>query len=1024
MNLQAYLPSSLDVNECIKPEAEGSDEAVLLAVHRPSKLAYRFVNRPDLIATTEDELLNHVLTDNVPTGALVVPITGISGVGKSHLVRILNARLRQRADSGRFLIARVPKSASLRRVVQLILDLLPHEQRFADVRTAFDRAMGEVDLQSATVDFGSCLIVALEQRAKSLSERFTSGEAALGPELDHCRRVHLLFQDPVTGKHFRDTVFPRILKRALSEKSTEEVDALSGQFTPADLVLPPSINYNDASSLAQKYYTLAVNQASGRGRDIAAKVLNEVVDEATRRLFKLHDSLGGMTLQEVILEIRSVLLKQARELILLIEDFAALTGIQETLSKVLIQEGVRDGKQVYATMRSVIAVTDGWTIGRETIATRAEREWIVESQIESETEILALTRSMVAAYLNAARYGQANLIKLYQSSNQMASSKWLDTFRSDEDDDATADLLTAFGTENSIPLFPFTSTAIERLARIALTEGQRLVFRPRYIITQVLRNTLLTARDLFKNKEFPPPSMDPREPSAPMADLIQAQPESIRGRYSTVLTVWGNAPQDVDALMSRIPPGVFQAFSLPVPRNLSCKPKPRTKSAPATPVTPIDSPVIRRLDSKIDAFQLALETWIQDNQRLPQDPAAKIRALVAEALSQRIDANAERCRDTTVSANQISIPNAAGEHGLTANPIVLSADAKDRDGRLRRGLVALYRMSEAQKNKEVHPELEEDLARGSNVIDSLVPQALARIRAKASEQCAFLAVPLAMSGRVLGLGDANKSPRTIRKVLLQTVHEHQGVTDEGGQELREWRALQAECLATRSILLSKLQNWSGCFQGTTGHKVLALDIVRVTNAYSQSSDSKDSSAGSDSLTNEELQAVRVLAEPKVRQRANLVLNKFRAICKIIETDLGADFDKHRVLESVLGLADVFKGGRWATERVEMTYPEFLTLCEAFRSLPVKDSLNQFAEASADDPKSGRAIARVSQIDFNSLVVAHRFVTAVGALASYGVQNADLLDRQYGDLNPTEEARSINGLFAQLTDMLKIKEGGE
>ena len=49
----------------------------------------------------------------------------------------------------------------------------------------------------------------------------------------------------------------------------------------------------------------------------AAHLLNEskVVDQAISQLFKLHESLGGMTLQDVILEIRRLLLNQNKELI-------------------------------------------------------------------------------------------------------------------------------------------------------------------------------------------------------------------------------------------------------------------------------------------------------------------------------------------------------------------------------------------------------------------------------------------------------------------------------------------------------------------------------------------------------------------------------------------------------------------------------------------------------------------------------------------------------------------------------------
>jgi len=114
-------------------------------------------------------------------------------------------------------------------------------------------------------------------------------------------------------------------------------------------------------------------------------------------------------------------------------------------------------------MRSVIAVTDGWTIGRDTFSTRAEREWIIQSQIDSQEEVLDLTRAMVAAYLNAARYGHAELIKQYVERRPKSQKQWFDVYRSDQDDDATENLLQAFGYHDSIPLFPFTLLAIEKV---------------------------------------------------------------------------------------------------------------------------------------------------------------------------------------------------------------------------------------------------------------------------------------------------------------------------------------------------------------------------------------------------------------------------------------------------------------------------------------------------------------------------------------------------------------------------------
>src|SRR3990172_13398382 len=152
MSLRDYLPSSNEVNRCIKNEAEGAHEAVLLAVHQSSPLSYRAVSGHKSVATNERELLEFLLTRHVASGALVVPITGASGVGKSHLIRIIAARLRSSPEARRHLIIRIPKSASLRRVVELILEPLP-DQSYAAVKAAFKTALAAVDVETAAIRF-------------------------------------------------------------------------------------------------------------------------------------------------------------------------------------------------------------------------------------------------------------------------------------------------------------------------------------------------------------------------------------------------------------------------------------------------------------------------------------------------------------------------------------------------------------------------------------------------------------------------------------------------------------------------------------------------------------------------------------------------------------------------------------------------------------------------------------------------------------------------------------------------------
>ena len=74
-----------------------------------------------------------------------------------------------------------------------------------------------------------------------------------------------------------------------------EVDPEDGQFRESDLDLyeESGIDFGLAAKRVALYYAM-LQSKDGAGRKQATEVLNEVVDEATRRLYSLHGSLGGM----------------------------------------------------------------------------------------------------------------------------------------------------------------------------------------------------------------------------------------------------------------------------------------------------------------------------------------------------------------------------------------------------------------------------------------------------------------------------------------------------------------------------------------------------------------------------------------------------------------------------------------------------------------------------------------------------------------------------------------------------------
>ena len=360
MNLEKYWPDAKEINSCINHDADTVHDAVLLAVHKPSPLSYRLIGTERKIATTEDELFQYLITDDVQSGSHVVSITGASGVGKSHTVRILAARLQHINSDNRFVIIRIPKSASLRQVVELIIHELPTND-YDQVKAEFAKAVSEINVENAAKNFQTQLDIALGDHEKELAAKLRANPSDTGLKVQygHARQLPKFMGDSVLVDYFRDKVFARIVRRAIAGQSHAELDLLAQDFTIDDFILPESIDIKKAAKPTQEYYVRTLQIQEGEGRRSAVRLLNEskVVDQAIRQLFNLHESLGGMTLQEVIQEIRRLLLRNNQELVLLVEDFKALTGIQDTLGKVLIQEGVRNGVRELATMRSVIAVT-------------------------------------------------------------------------------------------------------------------------------------------------------------------------------------------------------------------------------------------------------------------------------------------------------------------------------------------------------------------------------------------------------------------------------------------------------------------------------------------------------------------------------------------------------------------------------------------------------------------------------------------------------------------------------------------
>jgi hypothetical protein len=1024
MSLLNYWPSKDEVNRCIHPVAEAAHEAVLLAVHQPSSLSFRVLPDGAKQTATEDDLYAYFTSDDVSTGVHVVPITGASGVGKSHLVRILEVRLHAAADADRYLIIRIPKTASLREVVRLILAPLPDE-KYSEVKAAFSKALAEVRIETAVIDFQAKLEIALENLAKKLKAKLEEGRnPVLTEQMAHASALPKFMRDPEVADHFRATVFPKIVTRALAGQGTEVEAGAAEDFSEKDFLLPDSIDLSKASDAARRYYS-QLQRSNGIGMRVAADLLNrEIVDEATGQLFHLKESMGGMTLQDVFNDIRRQLLIDGRELVVLVEDFKALTGIQETLLNLLVQEGKVGGKREFATMRSAIAVTDGYLTGQDTIATRAKREWTVESRLESQDEILVRTRQLVASYLNAARLGEENVIRSYAAHGRgEAAHSVINTF-ADPNHDGEGELA-EFGFEGDVPLFPFTPLAIASLARTALKQGDNLVYTPRFVIDHVLRDILLSGRHAYAAGQFPPAALQGEALRAEVAQWLQKQNLSgeQRRRYATVLAIWGDSPQSILDI-ARIPAGVFKAFGLPVPeldRELPPPPPGGSGEDDTVPVpVPVPVPVAIPPSAEEERFEQALEAWVVRNERLPSDPSNDIRTCLAIAINEQLDWSSERCDKLPIGANRISInSNAHGEGNILNVAVRIAEDISDEHGQLRGELLALVRLYKFNKKTADYAAADDDMARVANLVDRLMPQALQYVRAQNAAHLRSATRALIANSRVLGVSEGARTLLSLPPFLFGRVDLPSPPSDSAPAVFREWRAVQEEARLARPQLIKLVLARCGCFQGG-GDMAHAFDVVRVVDQAPVDEVKPEK----DHFPPEQWRQVSDNLEIKLKPRASKVQEEALRIRTTLNSELGKTFDKQAVVDAMkLANDTMVRIGVWDGDALGQA-ATFRKLCEEFRGAAVKEALSTLDEAakSEEDQNDAKFLSRIARLDINPLIVGQRFVAASRAVIVNANKQAHALEQNNKGIDPEMQATQLAAVFDGVQSALAAIDG--
>ena len=657
--LNEYWPDEKQVLSCMHTEAEVAAEHLLLAVHEPMRLSHRSKDAVDGEAKSEHDLLEDLLTQSYP-----IPIVGAPGTGKSHLVCWLDAKLKTTEGCDDWHIIRIPKAASFRQVLELLLDGLDDKdldetrakinkigqelkvdqvanRLISDIKVALDDLFEKEDVQLKKLYDTNPELVNPEQKSRHAFLKLHAGYDGLDALIGDST-----FKQRLVGK---DKCLYRIAKQFTQGKKRKEEDDETkiSMIVQSDLSMQAS-DIHSFSSTAIKYITSAQLMSPQKQSEVV-ELLNQLLTEALHKTALHLYQVDGFS--DLFMHIRRYLKSKNRTLALLIEDLSAISAIKDELLDNLLVNSTHKGHEDLCTIRSVFAVTtsaEGYKAyqgKRDTILSRlGNKEWNIDESSSDDEDTIGRIENLCGRYLNAARIGHDNLKSSFEMHHE--ESEWPKIWCSDVEDDN--EIIKTFGASpNGHPLFPFNKHALRALANAYCYRGGKLQFVPRDIIIFILKDVLKNYRQEFINKKFPTKKFFNALPklqgiqSAEISSTLQGELNAIENndRITTLVKIWGYQTPNINELAQAMPHSVARLFGEEQLANMLVN----VGAGTALPVPAIPRPIVNPSPGKDHSKSLPqsvtqlqqipkeIDKWFAD-EVIPQADAQKIRKVLSTNL--------------------------------------------------------------------------------------------------------------------------------------------------------------------------------------------------------------------------------------------------------------------------------------------------------------------------------------------------------------------------------------------------------
>ena len=627
---------------------------------------------------------------------------------------------------------------------------------------------------------------------------------------------------------------------------------------------------------------------------------------------------------------------------------------------------------------------------------------------------------MAGAYLNAARWGEAAIKERFEDraakGADLSGRDWLPTWRDElQSDEATA-ALEAFGfSSRSDPLFPFNRAALEQLTTRHLREGGRLVFNPRRVIHEILRNTLLI-RPAFERGAFPPADFQGLRPNGFLAEWVSqtSVPDAQKGRLGALLAAWGgNAPNQ--STLAQVPPALFTTFGLPTPvalANLKHVPKPPSRkpavrvSRPARPRSYATLGQAAAEDPQIVEWNRKLEAWAQDGEMLPQTEARQLRTMLAGMLTDAMDWPALRLRRQTVRATWLFI--AGARNNPTVGRVLTVCDQQqDPSGAIRAGLLGAVRF-DINGRRWSYPEADRDYVATAAIVDDLKRQLTPLLLQEARSQAAAVGSALLTQARIAGLAPPIRVSGADGMLpgLFAPLPAPEPTSDEAWDQLRR----DTFPPQMREKLQKEVFDRVASFQGT-GAQAFAVDTARLTEALS----SDDGAA--DGLPEGLPTFIASVGEARLWNRLTPLIARLHSFQNEIAEFIDDTFDKAAFVADLRDVALLLQAtGAWPSS---LKLAEFEQRVTEFQSSAVVDLVEKLATITGENDRKQmpRLLNALGALDLGLIRRTATFLATTKALLDQAEPLVVQQEKSRGQANPEAVAE-------ELIELLTVMVGGE